>query len=153
MKEKIGWFTFGIFVAGSLWQGIIGGLILVLGWASLLIFTWPFLIAWDHKQKLKKYAVQRENIYVYSLYPGDRSVYERAGVHRSLLKESSNQLGVIVHEIYFRDAGFEDEKWEDFPERRDTFILEDTKRRHLKLNSQDRDWFKIHILNQEGLEI
>lgn len=153
MKEKIGWFTFGLFVLGGFWKGIIGSLILSGGWACFLIILWPFLIAWDHKQELKRYAVQRENFYEASLYPGDRSVHKRAEYHRKLLEESSNQLGVIVHEIYFRDAGFEDEKWEDFPGRRDQFILDDTRKRHLKINSQDREWYKLYILNQEGVEV
>lgn len=153
MKEKIGWFTFGLFVLGSFWKGIIGGIIISGAWACILIIAWPFLIAWGHKQELKRYAIQRENFYVSSLYPGDRSVHNRADYHRDMLEESGNQLGVKVHEIYFRDASFESETWEEFEKRRDSFILEDTKKRHIKINSQDRDWFKLHILNQEGVQV
>jgi len=153
MKEKIGWFTFGLFVLGTFWQGLVGGIIVSGCWAIALIVLWPFLIAWGHKQELKVYAVRRENFYEVSLYPGDRSVHNRAERHRKLLEESGNQLGVIVHEIYYRDAGHEEENWEAFVLRRNKFILDDTKKRHIKINNQDREWYKLHILNQEGIQI
>lgn len=140
--------TFGMFALGTIMGGIVLGTICFVGTIVVWLFLYQYVELWFYNQTLKRYARKKNNIYVYSEHPHDKTVYLRAKAHRKLLQESGNKLDVNVYEIYYRDAVNPDESWEQYEYRRDEFIRNDRYNRHQHLNSAQRSWYVRHMLEQ-----
>lgn len=102
-----------------------------------------------HAQTLKAYGNYTENIYVYSLHEQDNTVRKRAQHERTMLDTAGNRLGVEVVAIYYQDAEYRNETWEQFEQRRDETILQDKQKRALHIKHKDPDFFTTHFLLQE----
>jgi len=123
----------------------------LIGWVGFVGLPLTLWISERRKRvlTLRQLAQQKDNIYIYSEWAGDTSVYKRAEEMRRLLKESGNQLGVEVHEIYYQDYCAPTETWDEFLVRRYEYIKEDTAKRHQYLNNLERRWYVQKVLAQK----
>ncbi|MEL6670278.1 MAG: hypothetical protein AAFP08_15005 [Bacteroidota bacterium] len=138
----------------------------------LFLGAFPFLVGgfvyWQRreaeKQKLEAYGSRSRDIYVYSAYPGDETVWQRADEERQWLKRSKNTLVVTVHEIYFRDGGRSydrngrrvnaaNETWEEFEEFVEQFKAKTNEAREKWLNRQGREWYLLNVKKQAGVPV
>lgn len=132
----------------------------------------------EYLKKLKRYAEQLKNIYVYSNYPFDKTVTSRADEHREWLRKANNPWKVKVVEIIHGDidtGGHPMEDFEtDFQERKKQVIWDHSKERSIYLREVlkidnlpneyqkkakglpkediekiEREFFKRHVLLQE----
>lgn len=103
----------------------------------------------EHLEKLKRYAEQLKNIYVFSNYPYDKTVKARADEHREWLKKANNPWRVKVVEIIHGDidtGGHPMEEFEtDFQERKKQVMWDHSKERATYL----REVLKIENLPHE----
>lgn len=110
----------------------------------------------SYLRTLNQYAQRTKDIYVYSLYVGDTSVYERAQNERHLLIASQNGTDVKVHELYFQDGarkGASNETWEQFEQYCTAYIIEHDEIRAQFLASKPRWWNLKYVLRQNGVNV
>ena len=126
--------------------------ILILGGFIILILLIAFLIRRvRYVIDIRWHATRLEDIIICSQFPGDREVRKRADHHRIMLKASANPTGVEVYEMYFGDAEFANETWEEFEWRCDLFRKERRRKRHIYLNERHRDLYLKHLHHQKNI--
>lgn len=107
---------------------------------------------YNERRILRILSRQIDNVYVYSEYPDDPTVRERAEELRRLLKLSGNETGARVIEIYYRDAegDLNDpcESWEEYLIRREELKRIYSAVRMREFNAYNREKFLKHQLNQ-----
>lgn len=136
-------------VAGPIW----GMLVLACAAVVFLVKTHVEAIRFRNAE-LSRFAKQIENIYICheNANERDETIAMRAAYAEQMLAESGNQihkrLPVKVHKIYFRAGEFVNESWTDYELRRDAFIAEDKRKRHIMLEKLDPRWYEKYVLNQ-----
>lgn len=149
--EITAWLALIVFCIATMQGSIVYGFLSLLVMILLYVIFHNFIERWMYRIELDSYKNKTKNIYVRSLNKDDKEVFLRAEHHREKLIESGNKMNLSVFELYFRDEKNANENWEEFEFRSDEFEKEDNLKMNVKFSKQDRDWYKKHYLNQNGL--